>query len=368
MLTAPGADRFTGSSGGILPSVQWLRAIAAMMIVIHHVNFHADWLREQAGAAPSALSFIPWSFGIHVFFVISGFIMILTTKNFGEPGAWRVFLLRRIIRIVPLYWILTSVVVVILLIAPHSVEIAGNKLSYIASSYFFIPVLRAPDDLRPILGPGWTLNYEMYFYAAMALATLWPRRLGVAILTVAFVGLAWVGRDLDKSTPVLFAWTDGIILEFLLGIFLGLLFETGRRIHGALAACLILAGTALAIPEFPWPAVLSAGLPAVMIVGGFVLCPPLKDTLATEWLTHLGNASYSIYLSHILVLRPFRDIWVRVVDGPWSPFLFMCSGVILSAAVGCLIHHLVEQPVTRFLNQRLRARAKAAPLVVATAT
>jgi peptidoglycan/LPS O-acetylase OafA/YrhL len=357
------ADRFTDATGGILPSVQWLRAIAAMMVVVHHVNFYADGLREQAGATNSSLavafSSIPWSFGIHIFFVISGFIMILTTKNFGEPGAWKVFLLRRLSRIVPLYWVLTTLTVVVLLTAPRSMEIAGSKLSYILSSYFFIPVLRAPDDLRPILGPGWTLNFEMYFYVAMALATLWPRRLGVAILTVAFVGLAWYGRDLDKSTPILFAWTDGIILEFILGIFLGLLYETGRRIHGAFAAGLIVAGTALAIAEFPWPAVLSAGTPAMMIVGGFVLCPPLKDSVATQWLTHLGNASYSIYLTHILVLRPFRDVWVRLMDGPWSPLLFFCSGVVLSAAVGCLIHYLLEKPVTRYLpatEQRAASR------------
>jgi exopolysaccharide production protein ExoZ len=359
----------SGSTGSILPSVQWLRAIAAMMVVVHHINYHADWLREQAGGAPSAFSAIPWSFGIHIFFVISGFIMILTTRNFGEPGAWKAFMARRIIRIVPLYWILTTVMVVGVLIGPHSIEIAGNKLSYIASSYFFIPVLRSPGDLRPILGQGWTLNYEMYFYLAMALATLWPRRLGVTILTAAFVGLAWYGRDLDTSTPKLFTWTDGIILEFILGIFLGLLYEAGVRVHGAVAACMVVAGTALAMPEFPWPAVISAGIPAMMIVGGFVLCPPLKDSIATQWLTHLGNASYSIYLSHILALRPFRDVWVRVIDGPWSPLLFFFSGLIVSVVVGCLIHHLVEQPVTRYLNRRLRASpARAAPPVVAAAT
>jgi exopolysaccharide production protein ExoZ len=358
-----------GASTGILPSVQWLRAIAAMMIVIYHVDSNANSLREQAGLAPSALSSIPWSFGIHIFFVISGFIMILTTKNFGEPGAWKVFLLRRIIRIVPLYWILTTVMVLVLLMAPHSVGIAGHKFSYILNSYFFIPVLRAPEDLRPLLGPGWTLDYEMYFYVAMAFATLWPRRLGIAALTVAFVALAWYGRDLDKSTPIAFAWTDGIILEFILGIFLGLLFETGWRIHGALAACLVMAGTALAIPEFQWPAVLSAGIPAVMIVGGFVLCPPLTDSIATQWLTHLGNASYSIYLSHAMVLRPLRDVCVRLVDGPWSPFLLFCAGVTLSVVVGCLIHHLIEQPVTRYLNRWLRASpTDAVPVAVATTT
>ena len=353
-MKAPGADRSGASSGTILPSVQWLRAIAAMMVVVHHINYHADWLREQSGGAPSAFSAIPWSFGIHIFFVISGFIMILTTRNFGEPGAWKAFLVRRVIRIVPLYWILTSVMVVGVLIAPHSVEIAGDRLSYIVSSYLFIPVLRSPGDLRPILGQGWTLDYEMYFYVALALATLCSRRVGIGILTAVFIGLAWLGRDLDVSTPKLFTWTDGIILEFVLGLYLGLLFETGWRVHSAVAAGMVLAGVALGMPEFQWPAVFSAGIPAVLIVGGFALGPPLKDSIATGWLTILGNASYSIYLSHTLALRPFRDVWMRLIGGAWSPWLFFVAGLIVSVLVGCAVHYFVEQPLMRYLNRWLR--------------
>ena len=360
------ADGIAGSTN-ILPSLQWLRAIAAMMVVVHHINFHTDWLREQAGTAPSAFSHIPWSFGIHLFFVISGFIMILSTKNFGEPGAWKSFLVRRAIRIVPLYWLLTTVMVVGVLMAPHSLEIAGDRLHYIISSYLFIPVLRSPGDLRPILGQGWTLDYEMFFYAAFALAILWPRRIGVGILTASFLLLAFLGRDLDTSTPKLFTWTDGIILEFVLGIYLGLLFQTGWRVGGWTAAALVLAGAALGLPEFNWPATLSAGIPAMMIVGGFVLGPPLKESFATVWLTGLGNASYSIYLSHTLVLRPFRDLWVRLVDPAWSPWLFFVAGLIVSALVGCLLHRLVEQPMLRYLNGRLRAPPNPRSLPVATA-
>ena len=202
MQAAP--DNRITASNNILPSVQWLRAIAAMMVVVHHLNFHADWLREQAGAAPSAFSQIPWSFGIHIFFVISGFIMILTTKNFGAPGAWKTFLVRRLIRIVPLYWVLTTVMVAGVLMAPGSLELPADRWQYIAGSYLFIPVLRAADDLRPILGQGWTLDYEMFFYAAFTLAILWPRRFGVAFITIGFVVLAILGRNLDISTPKLF--------------------------------------------------------------------------------------------------------------------------------------------------------------------
>jgi peptidoglycan/LPS O-acetylase OafA/YrhL len=170
-----------------------------MMVVIHHINFHTDWLREQAGGAPSALSNIPWSFGIHIFFVISGFIMILSTKNFGERGAWKRFLVRRILRIVPLYWILTTVMVVGVWLAPHSIEISGDRFWYIVGSYFFILVLRAPGDLRPILGQGWTLDYEMYFYLALALATLCTRRLGVGIMTAVFIALH--GSGATSTSP-----------------------------------------------------------------------------------------------------------------------------------------------------------------------
>jgi exopolysaccharide production protein ExoZ len=365
------ALRVASSTAAILPSVQWLRGIAAVMVVIHHLNFHAEWLREQVGVAPSWFAHIPWSFGIHIFFVISGFIMILTTKSFGEPGAWKAFLVRRIIRIVPLYWLLTTVMVVGVLMAPHSLELPADRWHYIVSSYLFIPVLRAADDLRPILGQGWTLDYEMFFYAAFAFAIPWPRRIGIAILTIGFLAFAILGRNLDISTPKLFTWTDGLILEFILGIYLGLIYQSGFRVGRLAAIVLVLSGVALGTPEFNWPAVFSAGLPAMLIVGGLVLCPPLKDSRATLALTILGDASYSIYLSHTIVLRPFRDVWARLVDGGWSPVLFFISGVAVAIVVGCAIHYAVERPMLRVLSRRLRAssgtQGSSAPLVIAKA-
>ncbi|MBR0692710.1 acyltransferase [Bradyrhizobium lablabi] len=365
-MQKPHPDR-RGPSSVILPSVQWLRGIAAMMVVILHLNFHTEWLREKVGAASSWFAHVPWSFGIHIFFVISGFIMILTTRSFGEPGAWTSFLARRLVRIVPLYWLLTTVMVAGVLMSPHSLELPADKWRYIVSSYLFIPVLRTADDLRPILGQGWTLDYEMFFYAAFAFAILWPRRTGMAILTIGFLTLAILGRNLDISTPMLFTWTDGIILEFILGIQLGMIYQSGWRLSRPTAVVFVLAGVALGYPEFNWPAVFSAGLPAMLIVGGLVLCPRLEDSAATGWLTVLGNASYSIYLSHTLVLRPFRDVWARLIDGAWSPFMFFVAGVLVSVAVGCAIHYLVERPMLRYLSHRLRASPAPPALPVAAA-
>src|ERR1700712_4769723 len=148
-----------------LPSIQWLRAVAAIMVAIDHATYFSDLINQQSGQAlRTFLGFSNWSFGIHIFFVVSGFIMIHTTHNFGETAAWRHFLMRRVIRVVPLYWLLTTVIVVGVLVSPHSLEIATDKFQYILRSYLFIPALRSEGDLRPILGQGWTLNYEMFFY------------------------------------------------------------------------------------------------------------------------------------------------------------------------------------------------------------
>ncbi|WP_426442200.1 acyltransferase family protein [Bradyrhizobium genosp. P] len=172
-----------------------------------------------------------------------------------------------------------------------------------------------------------------------------------------------------RAKPKLFTWTDGLILEFILGVYLGLIYRSGFRVGWIAASVPVLAGLALGYPEFNWPAVFSAGLPAMLIVGGLVLCPPLKDSGATFGLTILGDASYGIYLSHTIVLRPFRDVWARLVDGAWSPLLFFIGGTVVAIVVGCAIHYAIERPTLRLLSRRLRAslgvRSSRAPLVAA---
>src|SRR5262249_60177752 len=111
-------------------------------------------------------------------------------------------------------------------------------------------------------GQGWTLNYEMFFYAAFALAMLLPRRRGIAALSLTFVTLVFLGRDLGLETPVLFTWTDGLILEFLFGVYLGLAFEQGRRLPRPAAAVLLAAGMVLAVAELHGPPVLLQAVPA----------------------------------------------------------------------------------------------------------
>jgi exopolysaccharide production protein ExoZ len=348
-----------GSPKTMLSSIQWLRAIAAIMVAIHHATYFSDLLSQQSGEGARELwGFSSWFFGIHIFFVVSGFIMIHTINNFGDAGAWRQFLARRLIRVVPLYWLLTTVMVAGVIVSPHSLEIAANKFQYILGSYFFVPVLRTEGDLRPILGQGWTLDYEMFFYFAFAFAVLLPRRWGISVLTLVFAGLAWLGRDLGKDTPIIFTWTDGVILEFLFGVYIGLAFEKNWRLPGWGAMISVLSGVGLVITNLQGPTFLIAGVPATLIVGGFVLGPQLKDSFATGWLARVGDASYSLYLTHVIILKLAYKIWVTVVGDKLPVSVFLISSILAAILVGLLVYHLVERPMTNYLQKKLLISSK----------
>jgi exopolysaccharide production protein ExoZ len=336
-----------------LVSIQWLRAIAALMIVLHHANHHANLLRSSANQPETELlGFAGWWFGIHIFFVVSGFIMVHTTHDFGGTGAFGKFLWRRLVRVVPLYWIMTTIMVAALILEPNAIDLTADRLAYVIKSYLFIPVLRAAGDMRPLVGQGWTLTYEMFFYAAFALATLLPRRLGIGALTAVFVVLVVVGRRLDVSTPVLYTWTDGLLLEFLMGVTLALAYEKGFRIPGWAAVAVVIAGTIMIIVGLPGPSFVSAGVPAALIFGGAVLGPRLSDTRWTRWLTVIGDASYSLYLTHTLLVRPLRLLWTAGLGAGLPVWLFIVLVVVVSVVLAIASYRFVERPLTSYLQRR----------------
>lgn len=348
-----------------IPSLQWLRAAAAVMVVVFHAEYHANVLRAQAGEPAShLLGFAAWGFGVHLFFVISGFIMVHTTRGFGVPGGWRLFLLRRAVRVVPLYWLATTLMVAIVVVSPSAIDLTTGRLRYFVMSYLFVPVLRSEGDLRPVLGQGWTLTYEVFFYAAFALAMLLPRRRGLAALTIGFSALAWFGRDLTPAQPVLFTWTNGLLLEFLFGAALGLAFGTGRRMPAWAAGITAAAGLALLVLDGEDPRFVVSGASAALIVAACTLGPRLRDGRATRWLTLIGDSSYALYLSHTFVLRPIRLAWSSVHADRMPATFYLLAAVAAAIAIGLVVHRLIERPMTARLGAWLlpgRPPVRAAP-------
>jgi exopolysaccharide production protein ExoZ len=329
--------------------IQFLRAIAALMVVWHHA-------REQLPSLKLLFPAESGNSGVDLFFVISGFIMVVTTAK-KPVSAW-FFLLRRIVRVVPLYWLLTLSVVALGVVAPQLLRSTDISAPHVVQSLLFIPHPSPSHSgtLWPLLVPGWTLNYEMFFYLLFALTLLIDLRFRFKALAVLLVALVVCGQLFElSSAPALFTYTNPLLLEFLVGAVLGQLCGTGRYIRSAwgVALCMLIGFALLFWRSAPYA-------PVAQIVGsGLVVAGALSPRLR-EWrnrpMLALGDASYSIYLTHLFALGLLRWVWTQLAlpqTGLAYGWLFMLAAIVFASLVGCLVHRALEQPLTSGLSRRL---------------
>jgi len=341
--------------GADLVGIQYARALAAMMVVIFHLQ--PQFLRM--GFAPPMWAGLAG--GVDVFFVISGVIMWITTRD--RDTAPLTFLSRRLARIVPLYWAATSVSVVLMLLVPSVLQTARFDLPHVIASYAFL-AWRNPGSgaFEPVVIPGWTLNYEMFFYLVFAALLLVKRAYRLPLAAALFGALALLGSQYGEGLDGRIAfYTSPLLLEFVAGMVLGELHartgwltRLGRR--GALGAvlgglALLLAGPDLApaLPRF-----LQFGLPAAALVAGVLALDTLGAIRDNRLLLLLGNASYSLYLVHPFALSALGQIWRKAhLDAlPGGLAFFAGVAVVLSCVLGVLSYRLVERPLGTLFRRR----------------
>jgi peptidoglycan/LPS O-acetylase OafA/YrhL len=345
--------------------VQVLRAAAALSVAMLHAQHDAAALAERSRRAFVAIEAFPWEAGVDVFFVVSGFIMVhASAPLFGAPGGGRTFLARRIARIVPIYWAVTTLYLAIALAMPAVLNAEFLGWGHVVASYLFIPLTRPEGNVQPLYGLGWTLNYEMFFYALFALAVAWPRRVAVPALGAMLTGLVVIGLLLRPLPQPLGFWTDPIILEFVYGMALGLAYAEGTRLGPApralLAAGAVLVLVAVASRFGVWATSYRAfayGGPAAMLVAAvaFGRGEPGRRRLARIGAA-VGDASYALYLIHPFAIRAGREVvWrsgLSAVIGPW-PFVALALAASVLAAVA--VYRLFERPATDWVRARLKA-------------
>jgi exopolysaccharide production protein ExoZ len=341
-------------------AIQVLRAVAALAVVFSHAAF--DLHRFATGDV--LRYFHLGDAGVDLFFVISGFVMVYASEPlFGRAGAATVFFVHRLVRIVPLYWLATTFYVAMALTAaafakPYNFD-KSYDLQTIAASYLFIPLPRPDGVMQPMVGQGWTLNYEMFFYAIFALSLLAPRRVAVTAACCTLLALATLGRLLAPLPPPLAFWTDTIVLEFALGMLLGVAYRRGTKLAKPLALLLIFSGMVLfaiepLIPSVPSLRFVTWGVPAAMVVTGatcgrFVLQKP-------TWRipTIIGDASYALYLFHPMPIRAILLMARRAgFDMAHALWFYVPAGIATSVALALAIHFAFERPVTSALRRRL---------------
>lgn len=353
----------------ILHNIQALRAAAALLVFLVHYEdleqkrggyrLFGEW--ADAGAA-----------GVDLFFAISGFVMVLTTKDIvGHPSAaWR-FLYARVARIYPLWWVCLTALAFVWLVRPGLVYggSAGFEPDFVRD---YLLIVREDS---PLLQVGWTLIYEMHFYLLFGLLLLLPmdleRRAQALAVWAALVVAGAVAADLGGGIgggTQLFIALSPLNLEFLAGAAAAYChIRHGGRLAGlALGVGVAAFAVGLVLFADPASATLFEGstwsrewlratlftLPAFLIVYGASGLEVRERLCAWRPLARVGDWSYSLYLTHMLTLGLLGLLWARVPwDGAASRVVAFVVVLAACLAVSALSFRLVEIPAARLLRR-----------------
>ncbi|MGI9416948.1 MAG: acyltransferase family protein [Geminicoccaceae bacterium] len=334
-------------------SIQYLRGCAALAVVWYHSHLQLEKISDLDPPA-----WFHGASGVDLFFVISGFIIWMTTDDDRSRtvGFWR----RRAIRIVPLYWLCTLAMVILLVGAPSLFGRPHLDVWHVVQSLLFIPHYDPfqPGKTYPLLQVGWTLNFEMFFYASFGIALL-LRPCWRAVAMAAWLGALVVTGAFVGPEHALFAtYTDPLLLEFVAGMLIG--YACRRLPRPPLTfgySLVLLAVTAyiamdqgLDVIHKDWRA-LCWGLPAALLVAGVVVIEQQVPVRRLAGLHHLGDASFAIYLSHPFTLGALGWAWSRLALETALPnAAFIVIAMLISAVGGMLLHLIFEKP----LVERLR--------------
>ena len=337
--------------------IQALRFVAAAIVALGHCLIEARHLSGHDATALDITGF-NWGYGVDIFFVISGFIMLLTTHNyFGVPGAPRQFLCRRIIRIVPIYWIMTLLLVLGGTLVPSLLNGQLQALDVIVTSLLFVPYPRPTGELAPVLAVGWSLNYEMFFYLVFALGMRMPLHKGRVVIAGCLLALTIAGALYPFESAVMKVWTDPLLVEFLMGMGIAWLYVSSSRpppiVVGSVAAFgLVSSLAALTTLTGNLPRLMGCGVAAAALVYAAAFMQTTPATVAFRAITTLGDASYSLYLTHLFALRLARAGWYAAFGGILLPSLFVVAAFAFACVIAVLSYRLIEVPVTARLSRR----------------
>jgi len=325
-------------------SIQALRGITALFIVLEHVRF------LNCGA-----------FGVDIFFCISGFMIMLSTHK-----STRFFLTRRLIRILPLYYLMTLFTFFLLLFFPDIFAESRANTEFLIKSLLFIPFDIGGGAIQPLVRIGWTINCELFFYLVFWAAMRLSHKFRGLICSVLLVALVLLVQLSQTDSVFLSFYGNPVMLEFILGILcyygaMGIYrLHLARRLpkSGLTLSVLTIFGIYLGflitkptINTLGFRRPLVWGLPSALLVLAFFLLECY--TVIPVVLARLGDISFSLYLLHYY---PITFLDRKIFDfGSCTPLSLagVAVGIGISTVLALISHELIEIRFTGWLRKKL---------------
>ena len=337
----------------VIRNVQLLRGVSALLVIFVHL----DKLLSLINLPPFGGG------GVDIFFVISGFIMVHTTID--REVSPRSFIAERFARIVPPYWAVTLAVFGIALIAPSLLQATHANWADLFDSLGFIPFAKSNGLIEPVLFVGWSLNYEMFFYVLFAVCLAFPtRKSGYVAIIVCLLALVAGGVLMRPTEIVARFYTTPVILDFVFGIVLGILYRhlpnrsglTARMITVFFAVLCLVSIIALPLVSPQVSGLFVCGLPAGLLVGCALLLERWGWTITSKLPLQLGAASFSIYLIHPFVTQIGQKVGLRLHLSAITAVAMLIATLVIACVFGMLVHRLLERPLSRATRHLLRVR------------
>jgi peptidoglycan/LPS O-acetylase OafA/YrhL len=369
---SPGA----GSSGSRFAFIDGLRGLAALSIVLFHIWWYEPDPRATLEMAPQFINeaLRGTRAAVQVLLVISGFVIAYTLRNswFTVSEVWS-FLGRRLVRLVPPYWVALMFVLLTDLFCQEFGLPAPNEGQLTAvRTAAHMAFLQDVFELDPMGAGMWTLCIEMQFYVLAILG--WgvaqrlfarpvedePRPTSTSLILV-FAPLAFASlfywRSLDSTDP----WVIRFVWMFFLGM--ATWWTLDKTMPSSVYVLVaVVAAVELAIdPDWRYRnGVALATALAIFAAGSW---GTLNSWLNYQPLQYLGRISYSLYLIHFPVFHLIASVGWKLCDenpSPWQAFLILASAVPASIAAAQVLYYFVEAPCARWAAKRKRVVATTA--------
>ncbi|WP_025119497.1 MULTISPECIES: acyltransferase [unclassified Serratia (in: enterobacteria)] len=334
-------------------AIQILRGGAAILVVIAHFSASiGDYYTGSPITFKTGLVELG-NVGVSVFFFISGFIMMQTTinKSWGWQESIR-FIKKRFIRIYPLYWLWTSILLILWLVG-LALKSHDYTFMYVLKSYILIPTISSGDK-HPLLSPGWTLVFEMFFYVTLFICIAFDLKKHVIIYILMFFSLMYFSSDYF-SDAISYIVSSYLIFQFVFGMISWTIFNKYKGVLDCYQSKFTV------ISVFVFIMLVSVTLAGksynniFIFIVMFVLIlttslSKYSNSKYTVFFEFLGDASYSIYLVHYIFSLLLSSVLKKGFFQSINPIVLLCTSSLVVTVI-CLVSYVyIEKPIVNFFN------------------